>query len=203
MAHKSIADQILMDLKKGKKKPFGKDEDWCLEFMQKRFDSSISYFMKCEVERWYYFSGDFNSLPLSRETFASVAKSLGFKINDDVTAFLVPKCEKEQKMTPAQEMLHNHIIAFNKKEKAFNLLMQAELNRIWESIKRRDFSVEDQNDGSFILSIRLRFTSFEEIWLHKFVEKRDLKILKFLSTRAFPNATIKGNEVVIVLGEKK
>lgn len=204
MAHKSIADQILMDLKKEKEETFKANKDDCLEFMQKLFDLSLSNLVKLEADQQYSFPDNFSYNPLiSKETFISVTTSLGFKIipSDTIAdAFYVPEHEKGKKMTPAQKMLYNHVIALNKKTKECNQSVQAEISRVWESIKKREFTSKDNNDGTFTLSIPLTLNSYEGICDEKFIEIRDDKLLSFLSARAFPNAYIEFCILYITLG---
>lgn len=194
MAHKSIADQILMDLKKEKEEVFERNKDGCLAFMKATFEHyAFQEFVKCEADKTYLFFN--NALPIDEETFVLVSEALGFKISADATAFLVPKHEKGKKMTPAQSMLYNHTIAYNKFLEECNKKAQAEINRVWDCIKNREFSSNDNNDGTFTLSITLKQRRCRKIC--------DEKLLKFLSTRAFPNATINDNTLSIVLGKKE
>ena len=195
MAHKSIADQILMELKKEREELLEGNTAACHGFMELTFNEYMyKKFIKCEAGKSYQLLTD---LPLDEKTFISVAESLGFKIIvDESISFLVPKREKGKKMTPAQQMLYNHTIAFNKKLKECNETAQAEINRVWDCIKNRDFTSTDNNDGTFTISITLKKYRAKIIC--------DEKLIKFLSARAFPNATINDdNTLNIVLGKKE
>lgn len=193
MAHKSIADQILMDLKKEREELLEGNTAACHGFMESTFNEYMyKKFIKCENGKSYQL---FTDLPLDEKTFISVAESLGFKIIvNEPLSFIVPKHEKGKKMTPAQRMLYNHQIAFNKKLKECNEVAQAEINRVWDCIKNRDFTSTDNNDGTFTISITLKRERSKMFC--------DEKLLKFLSARAFPNATINDNTLYIVLGKK-
>lgn len=194
MAHKSIADQILIDLKNERKGVIEHNKNVCLEYMKATFDHyAFQKFVKCEADKTYLFFN--NALPIDEGTFILVSETLGFKITADATAFLVPKHEKGQKMTPAQSMLYNHQIAFNKKLKECNKAAQEEINRVWGLIKDREFSYIDNDDGTFTILITLKRTRSKMFC--------DEKLLKFLSDRAFPNATINDNTLSIILGKKE
>ncbi|MBQ2916654.1 MAG: hypothetical protein IJE59_00490 [Clostridia bacterium] len=202
MAHKSIADQILMDLKKEKEDAFKKNQNACIEFMQKKaFDKYLAenIMLKADTEydiEWRYISTE--SRILEQGSFINVCESLGFIVNPKsptTISFSIPKKEKGKKQTYAQKMLSNYIIAYNQKMKERNQLAQAEINRVWDHIKERDFASTDNNDGTFTISVTLSENRAKEIC--------DKKLIKFLSDRAFPNATIDDNTLNIVLGKKE
>ena len=202
MAKKSIADQILMDLKKEKEDAFKKNQNTCIEFMQKKvFDKYLAenIMLKADTEydiEWRYISTE--SILLEQGSFINVCESLGFIVNPKsptTISFCIPKKEKVKKQTHAQKMLSNYIIAYNQKMKELTQLAQTEINTVWDSIKERNFTSKDNDDGTFTLSIPLSENRAKEIC--------DKKLIKFLSDRAFPNAEIIGDLLLINLGTKK
>lgn len=199
MAHKSIATQILEDLRKEQNQELEKDKDICLEFMQKNFNSRLSSFEKMKTNTDYCFMQSEN-FPIPLDDFAHVAKLLGFQIavhpvEEKTYFFAIPARKKGAKATPAHVMLEKHNISVNQKLKERDKAVQEEISHIWASIKGRDFTSTDNKDGTFTLTIPLlkeRVGSYG-----------DKKLLKFLSDRAFPNASIKDDKLYIVLGKKE
>lgn len=198
MAHKSIATQILEDLRKKQNQELEKEKDICLEFMQKNFNSRLSSFEKMKTNTDYCFIQSEN-FPIPLDDFAHVAQLLGFKITvHPIEAktyfFVIPARKKGAKETAAQAMLQIHNNSVNKNLKDRDKAVQEEISHIWASIKGKDFTSKDNKDGTFTLTIPLpkeRTGSYG-----------DEKILKFLSARAFPNASIKNDNLYIVLGKK-
>ncbi len=198
MATKSIADQILSNLQKEREVKVKSNKTICLKFMQKFFDDELNDFEKIESNHSYVFwDTNLIPLPLEKNIFISTCESLGFKIeviNNVELAFIVPKHKKGKKWTPAQEMLYIHTLEFYKKKKEAENFVKTEKEHIWNLLKTGEFGSKDNNDGTFTISIALKEERFQAIF--------DEKLLKFLSQRAFPNAEISENTLLITLGEK-
>jgi hypothetical protein len=200
MAHKSIADTILMELTKQKEESVKTANDTCIKFMQENFDSYLSKNALVETDTQYRIDYFYITIPINFSDFVKALKSLGFIVTSAVNSetdifWSVPKREKGKKMTPAQKMLYDYTIKYNKKMKELNRLAQTEINRVWNSIKERDFTSTNNDDGTFTVSLSLNENRAKKIC--------DKKLLKFLSDRAFPNATINDNTLNIVLGKKE
>lgn len=199
MAHKSIATQILEDLRKEQNQELEKEKDICLEFMRKNFNSRLSSFEKMKTNTDYCFITS-ESFPISFNDFAHVAGLLGFKITvdpigEETKFFVVPARKKGAKATPAQAMLENHNISVNQKIKERDKATQELISHVWESIKGRDFTHKDNKDGTFTVTIHL--------YANRAGNYGDEKLIKFLSARAFPNASIENDKLNIVLGKKE
>jgi len=199
MAHKSIATQILEDLRKKQNQELEKEKDICLEFMQKNFNSRLSSFEKMKTNTDYCFIQSEN-FPIPLDDFADIAGLLGFHIKvhpieEKTYFFAIPARKKGTKATPAHVMLETHNISVNQKIKDRDKEIQEEINYVWDTLKGRGFTSQDNKDGSFTLTILLHKDRLAEAY-------SNAKILSFLSSRAFPNACIEGNVLTIVLGIK-
>lgn len=194
MAKKSIADQILKDLKTERKENIKKSKETCLDFMQSLFAKRLENLEEWKEDFFYIYSRSILPPEVPILSFISFVNSFGFKTdyNEQTISFSVPAREKGKKITKAQSMLYNFKLALNKKLKESKQLAITERDRVWISIKNRDFSTTDNDDGTFTISLPLS--------KERGGKNGDRELLKFLSLRAFPNATIKDNILSIVLG---
>ncbi len=205
---KSIADQILEGLQKEKEAVLSEKQTKVLDFIKKQFPSNRFKLTRIKSDSYYSFPADSLDCAFDSDEFKRLAQTLGFKCtigtSTDGKCFSVsiPKAEKGKKRTPAQTLMYEHNEKVNAKLKELRkakeaslLLARKEKDRVWTLIKERKFDkTTDNEDGTFTLSLILN----EE----RGGDNGDQYLLKFLSSRAFPNAEIKENTLLITLGKK-
>lgn len=202
MANKSLANSILSDLRKEqfsiKKERYEKakkNEEICISIMQNFFDDWLYKKGSRITEGSYYAFPDGLQLPttIQKADFLRTIDSLGFFYMDGELKpevyIGVPKFVRG-KMSKAQVMHKEHTVAYNKAKK----IAQQEINRVWESIKARDFSSEPNDDETF--TIKLTLSSKEERCSYIC----DELLKNFLSQHSFNNATIEDDILSFILG---
>lgn len=196
---KSIADQILQELKKEKEDNIKKKQKECLDYIRNTLYKMLSpNFEKLRETKMYTF--DIHAIPFSRESFIHTALSLGFQDIDNNVAsppeevrLIIPYYEKGKKKTPAQLMIYSFNVEMNKRIKEAKRQACEERKKVWASLKNRDFEFDDKNDGTFIIIIPLSKERGGNLG--------DQELRDFLLLRNFPNF-IENDILFITLGEK-